>query len=56
MCTADVHDCVEKVEILYDVNTADHISVCMTLNVRKLPRLTRHDNCVQNGKVDWSRL
>lgn len=55
ICTADAHDCLEKLKILYDLATRDHIPVFM-LNVESLPELSNYDNHENRGKFDWARL
>ena len=55
VCTADAHDSLEKIEILYGMATADHIPVSIMINIESLPELTISDNHVQNIKIDWSR-
>ncbi len=48
LCTADAHDCLEKVELLYDLAPTDDIPARMVLNAESLPELS--------GKLDWTRL
>lgn len=56
ICTADAHDCLEKLEILYDLVISDHIPVLMTLNVENLPELRNYENYEPSGKLDWVKL
>ena len=55
VCTADAHDSLEKIEILYGMATADHIPVSLILNIESLPELIIPDNHERNVKIDWSR-
>lgn len=54
ICTADVHDCLEELEILYDLATTDIIPVSMMLNVESLPKISNYDNYEHSGKLDWA--
>jgi len=57
ICTADAHDSLDKLEILYNLATTDHIPISITLNVESLPEMTNSDNPEQrSGKLDWTRL
>ncbi|KAL7369612.1 hypothetical protein ABVT39_003431, partial [Epinephelus coioides] len=55
--TADAHECVDKVEILYGFATTDHMPVSIMLNVENLPTMTTDDNQVNHGgKIEWAKL
>lgn len=54
--TADAHDCLEELEILYDLVISDHIPVLMTLHVENLPELSNYENYEPSGKLDWVKL
>ena len=57
ICTADAHDCLSEIKILYDLSISDHIPVSMLLNLNSLPALA-----INNGrehtcrKIDWAKL
>ncbi|KAL7369458.1 hypothetical protein ABVT39_022833, partial [Epinephelus coioides] len=55
--TADAHECVDKVEILYGFATTDHMPVSIMLNVENLPTMTTDDNQVNHGgKIECAKL
>ncbi|KAL7369456.1 hypothetical protein ABVT39_012473 [Epinephelus coioides] len=55
--TADAHECVDKVEILYGFATTDHMPVSIMLNVENLPAMTTDDNQVNHGgKIECAKL
>lgn len=56
VCTADAHEGIENVEILYGMATVDHMPVSVTLNVESLPMLTQYDDNTSDGKVEWAKL
>lgn len=51
VCTADAHDCLEKIEIMYEMATADHIPVSLILNIESLPEMTSCDNQAMSRKI-----
>ncbi len=52
----DAHDCLIKLEILYDWVISDHIPVLITLNVENLPELSNYENYEPSGKLDWVKF
>lgn len=56
LCTADAHEGIEDVEILYGMATADHMPLAATLNIENLPELTNNENHTSDGRVEWAKL
>ena len=56
ICTADAHDCVEQVEILYGLAASDHMPVSIMLKVENLPDLVTNENYRHGVKLQWARL
>ena len=56
VCTADAHDSLENVEILYGLATTDHIPVSMMLNVGNLPVCNSINNSERSERLDWMSL
>ncbi len=56
VCTADAHGCLEKMEIMYEMATTDHIPVLLILNVESLPELSSFDSYDPAVKLDWARM
>lgn len=52
LCTHDAHDSIEKMEIVYDLATTDHITRRIVLNTGNLPV----DSSVISGKINWAEL
>lgn len=52
VCTADAHGCIERMDIMYEMATSDHIPVSFVVNAMNLPELSSHENNVQTGKID----
>lgn len=57
ICTANAHDSLGKVEILYGLTTTDHLPVSIVINVESLPDCSSStDGGAHEAKIDWSKL
>ena len=56
ICTADAHESLEVVEIVYGLTTTDHLPVSMMINVDNLPDCSSSTDGANRVKVDWAKL
>ena len=56
ICTADAHDCVEQMEIMYGLAATDHMPVSIMLKVANVPELISKDSNKQAFKLQWAKL
>ena len=52
VCSLDCHNSVENISVHYDITDEDHIPVSLSIQVDRLPKLSKVDNDF-SGKVKW---
>lgn len=52
ICTADAHESIVNVEILYGTAATDHMPISVMLNIEKLPEITKKGNHTYEGRVE----
>ncbi len=56
VCSSDVHDAIQNMEIYYKYATTDHIPVGITMNINNVPDKSTSRNSCTRCKLDWSRI
>ena len=55
VCTLDIRNAINNVEIAYNLTDTDHIPMCMDLNILAAPLLSEETNSC-NAKLSWDSL
>lgn len=53
--SADFHNCIQYISVLYEIADEDHIPISMILNVSSLPNVSTEDNDYR-AKISWDSL
>ena len=52
--SADAHQSIDSIKILYNYATSDHMPFTISLKLDNIPALTQTTNDINKGKLDWA--
>ena len=55
VCSKDMHNAINSIEVLYDISDEDHLPVRFTVNVSNMPTLTNATNDY-TPKINWNDI
>ena len=54
--TADAHESIRSIKIVYEASMSDHIPFVMSLDCESLPEMTQEGKNACKAKLDWAKL